>query len=213
MNSQKLLILSVIAALLIISGAIAFVQFRSGSLTIGTPAASQDSKVVIDDIMASCTPNDKCIVVDTTCNFCCSYVAINAKSEQLYNQMFDQTCKTYKGAYCECHDLNNYPTCVNGKCQMVQWSAKPPPAPVAKEQIIAPQPLPQIPANVSPPNQPLGNLGDEPPESNIISTEDTTPAENSFDTHPPTDDLFAPLPDTYTPQTPPEAADVEVIQP
>lgn len=142
MDSQKLLILSVIAALLIISGAVIFVQFRSGGLSLPSQTTTQDSKIVIDEIMSSCTKDDQCIVVDTTCSFCCSYVAINAKSEQLFNQMFDQACKKYKGSYCECHDLNNYPSCVNGKCQMVQWTAKPATPPI-RDQTIAPQPTPQ----------------------------------------------------------------------
>jgi len=120
MNSQKLMIISILAALIIIGGAVAFVKF--GNMGGNTTPPEQADRVVLDEIMSSCGPNDKCIIVDTQCSFCCGYVAINAKSELLFNDMFDKTCKHYKGSYCECHDLNRFPSCVNGRCQMVDWT-------------------------------------------------------------------------------------------
>ncbi|QQG35821.1 MAG: hypothetical protein HYS17_09985 [Micavibrio aeruginosavorus] len=259
MDSQKLLILSVIAALLIIGGAVVFAQFRSGNLSLPSPTTTQDSKIVVDEIMSSCTKNDQCIVVDTTCSFCCSYVAINAKSEQLFNQMFDQACKKYKGSYCECHDLDNYPTCINGKCQMVKWSAKPAapaqemskqPAPASiKQPAAAPLTPPVMPdalpaaaeedetmggnipeapveTETSPPaNTPaadfhdaFGESGEETNQNTPLreTTPDETPAEPlpGIEGSPARggDDLYAPLPSTYTPPTP-DNENVEVIQP
>ena len=158
MNSQKLMIISILAALIIIGGAVAFVKF--GNMGGNTTPPEQADRVVLDEIMSSCGPNDKCIIVDTQCSFCCGYVAINAKSELLFNDMFDKTCKHYKGSYCECHDLNRFPSCVNGRCQMVDWTemqkniapgnartiparpaAQPSPAAVAPVQ---PQPMPVL---------------------------------------------------------------------
>lgn len=257
MNSQKLLIISVIAALLMIGGAVAFVKFRNAGLSQAT--SSNADHVVIDEIMSSCKPNDQCIVIDTKCSFCCDFVAINAKSEALFNQMFDQTCKHYKGAYCECHDLSSYPSCVNGKCQMVKWTENkalqaprarqgaPQAAPVATPappavqqpaQVPVPQPTPQaapvVPATqtapVAPPATsatpavtatpapvPVAPTPAEPapaepaPESSYdaFGETETVPAEETA----PVDDLYAPLPETYTPPTTPEEDGVHVIQP
>lgn len=88
------------------------------SLPAPQPFAEQ---VVIADFMQACGEKDRCIVVDTTCSFCCKYVAINAAQEALFNKMFDQNCSQYTGASCECFDLSSYPRCVNGKCQLVKW--------------------------------------------------------------------------------------------
>lgn len=138
MNSQKLLIISVVAALLILGGAIAFVKFKP---TVLSPAApiTQDTQIAIQDAMSTCTTKEQCIVVDTTCSFCCKYVAINTQSEELFNQLFDQTCKNYNQSYCECHDLSSYPSCVDGKCQMVKWSEN---KPLKIPPVPAPAPLP-----------------------------------------------------------------------
>lgn len=247
MNSQKLLIISVVAALLIVAGAIFFVKSRNSTSTDLPVTTINGDQIVIDEIMASCKSNDQCIVVDTKCSFCCDYVAINAKSEVLFNQMFDMACKKYKGTYCDCHDLTSYPTCVSGKCQMVKWSenktlkAPPPPqaqkqtAPVTPVQQQAPQaqtPIPQpapqaappqeqkqtvptltpapraIPAPVAPP-QPATPVQQTPaPASDAFGEDEVAPVEQA---PPADDDLFAPLPKTFTPQT--EGQDVEVIRP
>lgn len=212
MNSQKLLIISLIAALLIIGSAVAVVKFRNSAATGSTNATADH--VVIDEILASCKPNDKCIVVDTTCSFCCNYMAINAKSEVLFNQMFDQTCKTYKGSYCECHDLSSYPACVNGTCQMVKWSEnKQPPrarapvavpapaAPTATEiPYTAPEPVP-VPTPTTPP--PV-----QQPAIKAFGEDDAATAAPA-----PADDLYEPLPEKLTPLETLDDNGVEVIQP
>jgi hypothetical protein len=241
MNSQKLLIISVLAALLIIAGAIAFVKIKGGGGSTDLPVTTiNGDQIVIDEIMSSCKTNDQCIVVDTKCSFCCDYVAINAKSETLFNQMFDQACKKYKGSYCDCHDLTSYPTCVNGKCQMVKWSEnkplKAPPATAAQPTVQQPAAQPitqqtpavtpapvqqQIPQQVAPApvtaptpapepvpaQQPVQQTA--PAAVDAFGEEEAVPAQDPAAI----DDLYAPLPDTYTPPPAADESGVHVIQP
>lgn len=229
MNSQKLLIVSVLAALLIIGGAVAFVKFRSGD----TSGTSKAGHVVVDEIMASCKPNDQCIVVDTTCSFCGNFVAINAKSEILFDQMLNETCKDYRGSYCDNHDLSSYPTCVNGKCEMVKWSenkqparapaARPAPAatPAPPVATPAPTPVPTTPAPVpstapvpAPAVQPTTPVQQQAPAQPATGAfgEEETPAPATAEP-PPADDLYAPLPETFPSQQAPQDNGVQVIQP
>ncbi len=224
MNSQKLLIISLIAAVLIIGGAVALVKSRGASAPGGT--STQAGHVVVDEIMASCKPNDKCIVVDTTCSFCGDYVAINAKSEVLFNEMLDQTCKNYSGSYCNDNDLSSYPTCVNGTCQMVKWSEKQPskaraPAPAAaatttSAPVAAPAPTVTVPAPAAeiPFTAPTTTSAPAPqpvtqqPAVKAFGEDDAATAAPA-----PADDLYAPLPEKLTPQQTLDDNGVEVIQP
>lgn len=238
MNSQKLLILSVVAALLIVGAAVAFVKFggrNSGPADIKATTVNGD-QIVVDELMSACKAGDQCIVVDTKCSFCCNYVAINARSEALFNQMFDQACSKYKGSYCECHDLSSYPSCVNGKCQMMKWSENPAAkAPKPSQQMPVPQPAQQpatyapatttpvqqsvpeqapAPATVTPqnvpqaaPQQPASQIAPQPSVPDAFGEESAVPSPA------PADDLYAPLPDTYTPPVSPDENNVHVIQP
>lgn len=238
MNSQKLMIISILAALIIIGGAVAFVKF--GNIRDHTTPPEQADRVVLDEIMSSCGPDDKCIIVDTQCSFCCGYVAINSKSELLFNEMFDKTCKHYKGSYCECHDLNRFPACVNGRCQMVDWTEmqkniapgnartiparpaaqQPAPAPTTatpvQPQPVQPQPArppvtsqPEAPAQQPPEPQPQEEPAYQPSSSDAFG-EDEPASEVSPLAD---DDLNAPLPETYTPPANPDSDGVHVIQP
>lgn len=227
MNSQKLLIISLIAAVLIIGGAVVLVKSRSTPVP-GT-TSTQPGSVVVDEIMASCKPNDKCIVVDTTCSFCGEYVAINAKSEILFNEMLDQVCKNYSGSYCNDNDLSSYPACVNGTCQMVKWSEKQPsraPAPTATVTTIpAPAPAttpapiaappaatPTTPATAAPATTPIPAPAPQPvvpqPAVKAFGEDDAATAVPA-----PADDLYAPLPEKLTPLETLDDHGVEVIQP
>ncbi|MFN3827117.1 MAG: hypothetical protein ACK4NR_05760 [Micavibrio sp.] len=203
MNNQKLMTIAIIVSALILSAAIAYVQISQSGLT----GKSTTDTVSIEDNMRGCTKDDQCIVVDTKCSFCCDYTAINSKFEPFFNQLFDQTCKTYRGAYCECQDLGSYPACVNGICQMVQWSAKTP-VPQGAQQTVPPTSLPSIPAAVTPPQQPapVAPTATPPaptpaPAQAIPPVTVTAPAPKP---EPAGDDLFAPL-DTKNPTPPPAA--------
>ena len=128
-NSSTYLILAIAAAGLIIAGAILYVSVAPGGQTIiPVPAALQpfSEQVLIPETMQDCAKGDRCIVVDTTCSFCCKYTPINAIHEQAFNQMFDKNCQAYKGQMCTCFDLSSYPSCVNGKCVMVKFEEQKP---------------------------------------------------------------------------------------
>ena len=128
---DKLLIFSILFAALIVAGTIVFVSLQQrqqgaqSSSAAGTRAtasmAPYNEQIIIQESLRSCQKGDTCIVVDTTCSFCCKYVAINAKHEKLFNELFDNSCQGFSGATCQCFDLASYPACVNGKCQLVKW--------------------------------------------------------------------------------------------
>ena len=121
---DRLLIYSIVLAALIVAGAIVFVNVRNsaGGGAGGVPALTPYSEqVIIQSSLQACQKGDTCIVVDTTCSFCCKYVPINAKFESVFNDLFDSNCKNYSGAMCQCFDLGSYPSCVNGQCQLVKW--------------------------------------------------------------------------------------------
>lgn len=125
----KYQLLSIFVAGLLVGGVILYIQLVI--LAHNPDGASQDLPIVkitginqevrIAKPMTECMGDDQCIVVDTTCSFCCNYVAINSKYEQAFNQRFDQSCASYKGSTCECFDLSSYPKCVNQKCELVEW--------------------------------------------------------------------------------------------
>lgn len=200
MNSQKSLIISIIVALLILGGAVVFVKFKTAAPSAAAPSGAQAEQVAIDDAMAACTDKDQCIIVDTKCSFCCDYQAINANSEAIYNKLFDKTCKNYSGTYCQCHDLTSYPSCIQGKCQMVKWSEnkpiKTPPAPAGTQPPARQPPATQPPATQPPAQAPA--IAEEVPAAEI-------PAEGV------PEDLYAPLPDA--PPAPADDDAVHVIQP
>lgn len=117
---DRLLLISILLAAAIVAGAIVFVSLRQGPPADPSLAPYRE-QVIIQQSLRACTQGDSCIVVDTTCSFCCKYVAINAKHEKLFNELFDSECQRYNGAVCECFDLGSYPACVNGKCELVKW--------------------------------------------------------------------------------------------
>lgn len=120
---DKLLIFSIVLAAVIVAGAIVFVSLKSqGVLPAAAPALTPYSEqVIVQSSLQACQKGDTCIVVDTTCSFCCKYTSINAKFEKVFNELFDSNCGGYNGAMCQCFDLGSYPACVNGKCQLVKW--------------------------------------------------------------------------------------------
>ena len=120
---DKLLIFSIVLAALIVAGTIIFVSLKNqGMLPAAAPALTPYSEqVIVQSSLQACQKGDTCIVVDTTCSFCCKYTAINAKLEKVFNELFDSSCSGYGGAMCQCFDLGSYPSCVNGKCQLVKW--------------------------------------------------------------------------------------------
>ena len=121
--SDKFLVFSIILAALIVAGAFIYASNKNASPSGSTaaPLSPYSEQVIIQSSLQACTQGDTCIVVDTTCSFCCKYVSINAKHEALFNELFDNSCQSFNGAMCECFDLSSYPSCVNGKCQLVQW--------------------------------------------------------------------------------------------
>lgn len=125
----KYQLLSIFVAGLMVGGVILYIQLvvlgQDPSLSanprniLGISKVGED--VEIPQQMTECIGNEQCIVVDTTCSFCCKYVAINQKYEEAFNQRFDQNCAGYGGQTCKCFDLGSFPKCVSGKCKMIEW--------------------------------------------------------------------------------------------
>jgi hypothetical protein len=130
MNSNKLLIITVVFAVLILGTAITYALMIGKQDPADAPPAMQSQamgeQVVVPDSLTRCHTGDTCVVVDTTCSFCCKYVAINAAHEQLFDEMFNDNCTGFKGSMCECFDLSSYPKCIDGVCSMVKFTDQPP---------------------------------------------------------------------------------------
>lgn len=228
MNSRKLLSFAVFAAILIIGGAIYYA--KSG----GPQPGDASTKVEIERFMATCGINDQCIMVDTKCNFCCDFVAINAKFEAAYGQLFDKTCGAFSVKHCKnCDDkLVARPKCVSGTCQMVKWGEEPAslnfraatPAPAtttpAPIQTQAPTPAPAAvttpaaPAPSAPQPAPAFAPAPSPaPASSFGNATDAFGADEAVPSLPadPVDDLYAPITDDMRPY--PDQGHIDVIQP
>lgn len=208
MNSRKPLSFAIFAAIVIIGGAIYYA--KSG----GPQPGDASTTVKIEQIMATCGVNDQCIMVDTKCNFCCDFVAINSKYEAAYSQLFDKTCGTFSVKHCKsCDDkLDARPKCISGTCQMVKWGAEPAalnfktPAP-APTSVPAPVSMPApAPAQAAPPAHApaTGSATD------AFGEETPAPAEPALSADP-VDDLYAPITDDMRPY--PDQGHVDVIQP
>ena len=130
MNSNKLLIITVVFAVLILGAAITYALVRGKQAAPDAAPAMQSQamgeQVIVPDSLIKCNDGDTCVVVDTTCSFCCKYVSINAAHERLFDDMFNDSCTGFKGAMCECFDLSSYPKCIDGQCTMVRFADQPP---------------------------------------------------------------------------------------
>lgn len=157
--------------------------------------------VIVGELYQSCAEGDRCIVVDTNCGFCCHYTAINARYEKEFNDGFDNSCRKYKGTMCSCFDLSSYPSCVAGKCQLVQWPAevKDAPRPAPRQETPPQRVTPAVPER--PQAQPAQKQRQAPsaPQTWPEPSEDISAP---FDDAPPAskDDLYAPLPENMPSQ-------------
>lgn len=126
---NKLLLIALVIAAVIIGGAMILARNAADNEPQGPEFGFENNQVVVEGVYQSCAAGDRCIVVDTHCGFCCKYTAINARYEPAYNASFDKNCKHFSGQYCHCFDLSSYPSCVDGKCQLVPWPDQKSPAP------------------------------------------------------------------------------------
>ncbi len=192
MNSRKLLSFAVFAAIVIIGGAIYYAK------SSGPQPGDASTKVEIERVMAACGINDQCIMVDTKCNFCCDFVAINVKYEAAYSQLFDKTCGEFSVKHCKsCDDkLDARPKCVSGTCQMVKWGEEPASLNFkTSAPASTPAPIP-APAPVS-----------TPPVSAPVAAPVPAPAQTSVETHVAPVPVTAPIaPVTTPPANPPVVA-------
>ena len=115
-GSNKFLILSLIIGLLMIGGAVGYAKL---SATGSTQMFSE--KIDVPPQMTDCSGDQNCIIVETRCDFCCEFVAINSAFEAQFDKIFARNCSLYTGEKCSCSDLSRYPACVQGKCAMVKW--------------------------------------------------------------------------------------------
>lgn len=123
MDGKNLLILSIVVGLLILVGAVYYARMAAikDQSAASAVAVSAAGVINVPASLSVCKGNDKCIIVDRSCGFCCDFVAINTRHEPLFNQMFDDACQSYTGGFCRCHDLKHYPSCVQDKCAMLEW--------------------------------------------------------------------------------------------
>ena len=122
-SQNKILIFSILAAILIIGGAIGFVKLKQVVPVIQQEKVAHfdGEKLEVKPMYQACAVGDSCIVVDTHCGFCCQYTAINARYEDDFDSSYNKNCSKYQGEYCDCFDLSSYPDCVDSRCQLVKW--------------------------------------------------------------------------------------------
>jgi len=221
---NKILIVAVLGALLIIGGAVMFV--KSGGNVPGssdTPAMEfSGESVIVTEYYQSCADNDRCIVIDSHCGFCCDYTTINARFENDFDQAFNKSCRRFTGSYCNCFDLSSYPSCVEGKCQLIDWPDDSVIRPPANDAPQRPQPAPPVtqteqPAPFQPPapdpvtSQPAilaPSQEANTPEPEAQPTIQQPPIDRGFDTLQESnglerdESLFAPLPESLPENTP-----------
>lgn len=125
MNSNNILIITVVLAALIIGAAITYAVTGARQSPAPSAQALQTQtlaeQVIVPAVMQKCNQGDRCVVVDTTCSFCCKYVPINAAHEKLFDELFTDHCTGFSGTTCECFDLSSYPKCIDGQCTMVKF--------------------------------------------------------------------------------------------
>jgi len=84
--------------------------------------------ISVPDTMLSCTKNEDCSYVETSCSSCCHYKGVRADQVDLfYNQELYPACESYSGAVCDCIAEDMYPVCMKGRCKL---RPPKPPAPV-----------------------------------------------------------------------------------
>jgi len=191
---NKFLLIAIVLAVLMVGGAIMLAGKQAtptGETAAKAPPVQFNGEQALpDESFQTCAPGDSCIVVDTHCGFCCKYIAINARNEQAFNQGFDKSCRKYTGSSCQCFDLSSYPSCVEGKCQLVPWpdqkakapprteqpsESLPAPAPVAEPPAPAPVPAPAALPPATMPEEPAVSAEPVVPEEPEIPQE-TAPA-------------------------------------
>lgn len=119
-NSQFILIATVIGAVLIIAAAVGFAVLKNGGAG-GTPAQALSTEFPTPDLFSHCAPGDQCMVVDTSCSFCCKYTVINQTFESNFNEAFDAYCTQGVPAQsCACDGPEGYPACREGRCVMLK---------------------------------------------------------------------------------------------
>ena len=112
-------IFAVVIGVGLIAVALVYSKF-SDSLSAGPPA-SYNKEIVLPEDITDCAKGQSCIVVETSCDFSCEYVAINSLFEHEFDLVFNQHCSRYKGKMRNCFDLSSYPSCVEEKCILVKW--------------------------------------------------------------------------------------------
>jgi hypothetical protein len=123
-KSGSFMTLSIILAVLMIGGAIAYAKLsQDGSISVPLPQVMQSDTVEVPLQMSECSEFDnRCIVVERSCGFCCDFVSINSRFEKQFDNMFNKSCAWYTGEKCNCYDLDRFPKCINNTCQLVDFS-------------------------------------------------------------------------------------------
>ena len=112
-----LLIVSIVVASLILAGAIVYAMVQP--LNPAGQATSMATSVNVPLSLQKCVQGDTCLMVETSCDLCQSYVAINRHHEDVFTQMYEAACDGFRGKTCPPQDMKSYPSCVNGSCALL----------------------------------------------------------------------------------------------
>lgn len=113
---DPVLIVSVLVACLFVAGAIVFATMKRAQ-------TDTNMTVQVASVPASlrlCAKGDSCLMVDITCDQCHQYVAINSHQEDVFTQIYNQSCEGFRGKSCPPEDPKVYPSCVKGNCILLR---------------------------------------------------------------------------------------------
>ncbi len=81
----------------------------------------QVNKARVSVTFKTCSSHDECILVETLCDQCCGYDAINSLFYADFEKVYDRTCRNYQktAPVCECTNPKTVPVCENYICTLI----------------------------------------------------------------------------------------------
>ena len=72
--------------------------------------------VVVPEAYKHCDADADCILVETSCAFCCGRDSIRADLQDEYAAAFSLSCESYSGGVCDCHPPAVEARCIEQRC-------------------------------------------------------------------------------------------------
>jgi len=89
------------------------VAFALGCATANTESIATDKPA---EELRPCEDTSDCILVETACDSCCDYDAINEDFREDWKAVMDEKCDGFSGGVCDC-ESTLAPVCTDGLCR------------------------------------------------------------------------------------------------